>query len=251
MTRVLWLNPVGTAAFDDAILAQLEWVKRPDTEVEVRSLGTGPTTLEYRSYEAEVVPDVLAAVAEAERDGFDAIAIGCFNDTGLEAAREVVTRSAVAAPCESALHVAATLGSSFSIVGVTRKVVPLMRDNVRRYGFADRLASFKLLGFGVDDFQRDLEATSRGLVALAREAVDEDGAEVVLLGCTITYGFYERMQREVGVPVVDPVATLKYAELLGALTQLGWSPSKTGGYRAPPADTTAAAAPAASTAGAS
>ena len=235
--RVLWINPVGTSAFDEALGEELERVKRAGTEVEVRSLAEGPTHLEYHAYEAEVVPPLLRMVASAEREGFDAVAIGCFYDTGLRPAREVAQRIAVAAPCESCLHVAATLGHTFSILGVTRKTIPEMHDNVVRYGFGSRLASFRVLGMGVDDFHVDPDLTCSRLVADARAAVEEDRAEVLILGCTIQYGFHTILQREAGVPVVDPVvATLKYAELLGELAALGWTTSKAGGYRSAPPD---------------
>lgn len=235
MTRVLWINPIGTDTFDDAVREELERAGRPDTEIEVRSLDRGPHHLEYHAYEAAVVPDLLAEIVVAEREGFDAAVIGCFYDTGLRAAREVATRIAVAAPCESALHIATTLGDSFSVVVGRRKWVPEMRDNVLRYGFRDRLASFKAVELGVHDFQIDPELTHQRLLAACREALAEDGAEVIVLGCTIEYGFFAELQEELGAPVVDAtVAPLKYAELLGELATLGWRPSKIGGYASPP-----------------
>lgn len=237
MTRVLWINPLGTDVFDDPIREELERVKRPDTEVEVRSFERGPHHLEYAAYEAEVVPDILAAVVQAEREGFDAAVIGCFYDTGLRPAREVARRIAVAAPCESACHLAATLGDSFSVVVGRRKWVPEMRDNIRRYGFGDRLASFKVLELGVHDFQADPAETHRRIAAAGREAVERDGAEVVVLGCTAEFGFFEELQDELGVPVIDAtVGPFKYAELLGEVARLGWLPSKVGSYASPPAD---------------
>lgn len=235
MTRVLWINPVGTEKFDQALGEELERVKRSDTELEVRSLPRGPHHLEYHAYEAAVLPDVLAELVRAEREGFDAAVIGCFYDTGLRAARELATRMAVAAPCESALHIAGTLGDSFSVVVGRRKWVPEMRDNVRRYGFGDRLASFKVVELGVHDFQVDPALTHERLAAACREALTEDGAEVLVLGCTIEYGFFAELQTELGAPVVDAtVAPFKYAELLGELAALGWRPSKIGGYASPP-----------------
>jgi allantoin racemase len=237
MTRVLWINPLGTDVFDEPIREELERVKRPDTEVEVRSLGRGPHHLEYASYEAAVVPDILAALVQAEREGFDAAVIGCFYDTGLRPAREVTSRIAVAAPCESAVHIASTLGDSFSVVVGRRKWVPEMRDNVIRYGFAHRLASFKVLELGVHDFQADPPETHRRIAAAGREAVERDGAEVIVLGCTAEFGFFEQLQDELGVPVIDAtVAPFKYAELLGEVARVGWVPSQVGGYASPPED---------------
>jgi allantoin racemase len=235
MSRILWINPLGTSVFDAAIGAELNRVKRQTTEVEVRSLKRGPHHLEYHAYEAWVTPDVLTTVVAAERAGFDAAVIGCFYDTGLRAAREVATRISVAAPCESALHIASTLGDSFSVIVGRRKWVPEMRDNVTRYGFRERLASFKVVELGVHDFQSDPRRTEERLTRAAHDAVANDGAEVVVLGCTAEYGFFESLQDEIGVPVVDAtVAPFKYAEMLADVAELGWRPSKIGGFATPP-----------------
>jgi allantoin racemase len=236
VSRVLWINPLGTDVFDEPIRELLEGVKRPDTELEVRSLARGPHHLEYHAYEAAVVPDVLAAVVQAEREEFDAAVIGCFYDTGLRAAREVATRLAVAAPCESALHIAATLGDTFSVIVGRRKWIPEMRDNVLRYGYRDRLASFKSVELGVHDFQTEPEVTHGRLIAAATEALTADGAEVIVLGCTAEFGFFSELQEALGAPVVDAtVGPFKYAELLAELgVSFGWRPSKVGGYATPP-----------------
>lgn len=235
MSRILWINPVGTAQFDSDIQEELERTRRPDTEIEVRSLKQGPHHLEYHAYEAVVVPDVLAEIVRAEREGFDAAIIGCFYDTGLRAAREIATRIAVAGPCESALHIAATLGDRFSVIVGRRKWVPEMRDNVFRYGFRERLASFKVVDLGVHDFQVNPGLTHQRLSEVCQEAVSEDGAETIILGCTIEYGFYTRLQKQFDVPVIDAtVAPLKYAELLSELAKIGWIQSKIGGYASPP-----------------
>jgi allantoin racemase len=235
MSRILWINPLGTSVFDATIGAELRRVKRPDTDVEVRSLTRGPHHLEYHAYESWVTPDVLTTIVAAEREGFDAAVIGCFYDTGLRAAREVATRIAVAAPCESAVHIASTLGDSFSVIVGRRKWVPEMRDNVTRYGYRDRLASFKVVELGVHDFQADPERTRQRLTAAAEEAVAKDGAEVIVLGCTAEYGFFGELQTKIGVPVIDAtVSPFKYAEMLADLATLGWRPSKIGGFAAPP-----------------
>jgi allantoin racemase len=226
---------LGTDVFDDPIRVELERVKRADTEVEVRSLGRGPHHLEYSCYEAAAVPEILTLLVQAEAEGFDAAVIGCFYDTGLRPARELTSRMAVAAPCESAVHIASTLGDSFSVVVGRRKWVPEMRDNVIRYGFGERLASFKVLELGVHDFQADPAETHRRIASAGRDAVEHDGAEVLVLGCTAEFGFFEHLQDELGVPVIDAtVAPFKYAELLGEVARLGWRPSEVGGYARPP-----------------
>ena len=66
--------------------------------------------------------------------------------------------------------------------------------------------------------------------------MQRDGAEVIVLGCTATYGFYRELQEELGVPVVDSmIAGFKRAEFAAELSKrFGWSHSKIGAYESPP-----------------
>ena len=92
------------------------------------------------------------------------------------------------------------------------------------------------LGLGVHDFQVDHQRTCDRLLTEGRKAVQEDGAEVLILGCTAEYGFNREMQNELGVPVIDAVtAPFKYAEFLAELAErFGWYPSRVWGGEAPP-----------------
>lgn len=236
--RILWINPVGTPIFDREIETLLREEALPDTTVEARSLPYGPHHLEYLSYDAFVLPLVLDLIRQAEAEGFDAAIVGCFYDPGVREAREVAERIAVAFPCESCVLLASTLGERFSVIVGREKWIPAMRENVGRYGMAHKLASFRSVGLGVHDFQRDPAETERRLLEAAQRAVADDGAEVIVLGCTIEYGFFRRLQARLGVPVLDAVVTpFKVAELFAELKlRCGWLPSKVGGFQSPPRD---------------
>jgi allantoin racemase len=235
MTDVLWIDPVAHDDFSGDIQDILQSAARPDTTVDVTALDRGPHHVEYHYYEALVTPDVLHEVKRAENDGYDAVVVGCFYDLALEEAREVSESMPIAAPAEATTHLATTLGDSFSVVVGRQKWVPQMRDRVRKYGFDDQLASFRTADLGVLDFQADPETTEQRLRAAATKAVEQDDAEVVILGCTAEYGFYEDLQAELGVPVLDAVtAPFKFAELLADLAGFGWTHSKAGGYESPP-----------------
>jgi allantoin racemase len=235
--RILYIDPVGKGVVEEGF-GFLSAHKRDDTELKMIALPRGPEHLEYRYYEAMVLVDVLHLVQEAEREGFNAAIIGCFYDVGLQAARELSERMPVIAPCEASTHLAATLGYKFSIIVGRRKWIPEMRENVISYGMGERLASFRSVDLGVLDFHQDEAETVRRFRKAARQAVENDGAEVIILGCTATYGFYEELQKELGVPVIDAmIASLKTAEFAAELkSRLGWSHSKIGGYESPPRD---------------
>ncbi|MCD6495211.1 hydantoin racemase [Candidatus Bipolaricaulota bacterium] len=236
MSKILFIDPVGTDLFDQPIKEYLETAKRSETQVDVVSLKRGPMHLEYHYYEALILADTLHTVRKAELDGYDAAVIGCFYDPGLLEAREIAERMVVTAPAEAAMHIATTLGHTFSILVGRRKWIPKMHENVAKYGFSDQLASFKSLGMGVYDFQKDPAVTAQRMRDAAREAVEVDGAEVIILGCTIEFGFYKELQEELGVPVIDAIlAPFKYAEFLSELKgRFEWTHSKVYGYESPP-----------------
>jgi allantoin racemase len=61
--------------------------------------------------------------------------------------------------------------------------------------------------------------------------VEEDDAEVIIMGCAAMTGYSEELERELGVPILDPVAiTFKVVE---ALTEIGVRHSKIGLYALP------------------
>lgn len=232
--KILFLNPIGTPVFDEIMLRYLNEHKDERTIVDVASLRSGPHHLEYYSYDVSVSPQILKEVIKAERSGYDALIIGCFYDPALREAREV-SDIVVAGPAESSLLIASLLGDKFSIIVGKRKWIPLMEENVSKYGLKSRLVSLEPIGLGVHDLHRDERDTKERIIQAARKAIDK-GAEVIILGCTVFLGFYKELQSMINVPVVDPVvASLKIAELKVDLKRKsGWSYSRIGLYEMPP-----------------
>ena len=234
--RLLWINPVGIDSYDKPISDALREEAFPDTRIDVCSLrDVHMQHLEYNAYEMVAAGPTIGAVRWGEENGYDAAVIGCFYDPFLRAAREVTQKMAVTAPAEACLHIANTLGERVSILVGRSKWIPEMHENVAKYGFADRLASFRVLEMTVNEFQKDPACTEERILEEARKAVKEVGADVIVLGCTIEFGFYKKVQDELGVPVIDAiVAPLRYAELLSDIRQRqNWGVSNALGYETP------------------
>jgi allantoin racemase len=235
MARIIYIAPtrVEQPRYSSHPLAQ---TLLPGNDFSGVGLRRGPRHLEYHYYETLVLPDLLHTIVEAERQGYDAAVIGCFYDFGLEEGRELTERLVVTAPCESSVLLAASLGHTFSIIVGRRKWIPQMHANVVRYGLQSRLASFRTIDLWVPQYHEDEAETARRFREQARKAVHEDGAEVIILGCTASAGFYRELQEELGVPVIDSaIAALKRAEhLVDLRDRFGWSHSKVGGYESPP-----------------
>ena len=240
MSRILYIAPVNVAG--DFLERDLEDAARAGNQIDVVGFSRGPRHVEYHYYETLVLPEVVHTVIEAERLDYDAAVIGCFYDLGLQEGREVAERMIVTAPCEASCLLAASLGATFSIIVGRRKWIPQMRGTVATYGLESRLASFRALELGVLDYHADERETERRFIEAGQRAIAEDGAEVIILGCTASSGFFARLQQELGVPVIDSaIAAIKQAENLVELRdRFGWSQSKIGGYESPPASEIAA-----------
>ena len=242
--RILWIDPiVEDKPYVTALAGALQAARRAGTEVEILSLPSGPHPrhLRYHAYEGLVMAEIVTAVYR-HADEYDALVIGCFYDLALREAREVSGRAIVTAPCQSSIAIASHLGNTFSVLVGTSKAIPKMRENIRAYGCEHRLASMRSLNMGVLEFQTQAERTAAALRREGRKAVEEDRAEVIVLGCSAEIGFHRSLQDELGAPVIDAVlAPFKYAEFLAEAAQrFGWHPSRKWGSEAPPKDEMAA-----------
>lgn len=235
MLKILFINPVGTDAFDKHTSKAINEIKRSDVKAKVVHLKRGPVHLEYHYYEHINMEEALKWVKWAEKEGYNAAIIGCFYDPGLREARELVSIPVVGV-AEATMHVAATLGHKFSIIVGRRKHVPKMEDNVHLYGLEKKLASFRILNFTVPMMIKEPEKLKAAILKEAKKAVDEDGAEVIVLGCTGESGFMKELMAKIKAPVLDPVVvSWKYAEMLADLHQkMGLSHCKLFGYESPP-----------------
>jgi allantoin racemase len=180
--------------------------------------------------EYEYIPGVLKVVQEAERDGYDAVVTGCFGDPGIDAARELV-QLPVVAPGESSMLVAAMLGYSFSIVTPLESVVRPLKKLAQVVGVSSKLASVRVLGVSIMTVREDTERVLAQAINAAGKCVEEDNADVVVMGCGSMSFYADEIAETVGVPVINPLLTsLKVAE---ALVGAGLSHSKRA-YPTPP-----------------
>jgi allantoin racemase len=235
MSEIVWVNPVQGGAFDAETAAVIEAVRAPHHVSRIRHLEVGPPHLEYHLYEHEAFGPMLELFREAEREGCSAAIIGCFYDGGLREAREALTIPIVGMG-EAAMLLAATLGHRFSVIVGRRKWIPKMTDNAVLLGMDRRLASFRSVELGMPEFLADPEGFLDATIDEARRAVENDGAEVVVLSELTSPEFCARARAELPVPLVDPgMACWKWAEMMADLYERAGLTHVSGlGYESPP-----------------
>lgn len=205
-----------------ALLEDVEWDLHPgapaphgDWPVETRE--------EFCLVGASRLPVVRAS---CESGNYDAIVLLGGGDPGYVESREIGRRYRL--PVTSCAHaqmlVAGMLGHRFSIVDISEAHNMRMHDLVVQYRFTERCASIRNINFPLPrppEFdQRPIHAereraasgeTSEMLETSVKEAVcaiEDDGAEVIMLGCSAAYWmqpFLQRRLAEMGweIPVLE------------------------------------------------
>ncbi len=211
---------------------------RTDTTIDIIEPlhGLPIDNLEWYSYEAFIGGHLLAAYKKGEDKGYDAILQTCFYDPLVREAREIL-QIPVIGIAEASMHIASILGAKFSVIVGRTKWIDKMAENARRCGFESKIASWIALGEGVQELSAGNEKTIIELSEMARKCIDEDGAEVIVMGCGGFVQYAKPVSERVGVPFIDSyMAGVKMAELLADLYLLGIKPSKANTYEKPPAD---------------
>lgn len=189
------------------------------TDVDVLAVDEGPASIESMYEEYLSIPPTARLLRTVEADGVDAAIVGCFGDPGLDGLREI-SDMLVVGPAGASVALATTLGHRFSFVTVTATIVPPLRRLAWEAGAADALASVRYIDIPVLQLNADHGAAVSAMRAEGRAAIEEDGADVLVLGC-MSMGFLdvaEQLTAELGVPVVNPAkAALKLAEATVAL----------------------------------
>jgi allantoin racemase len=228
--RILIINPNSSERMTNKIRRTAEAAKREDCEVTVKRSEQGPATIDSSYDEAYAIAPLIDMVKQANQEEYDAIILACFCEVGVEAAREICSIPLFGLE-EVTLATAMTLGEKFGIMTEKRPRVAMKIRHVRRYGFLKRMASVRPLELSVAELDSDPERTKTAGTALARRMVEEDGADVVIMGCAAMAGYSYELERELGVPVLDPLTVaLKFAE---AIVDMGQTHSRVGLY-APP-----------------
>lgn len=163
---------------------------------------------------------IVENAMRAEREGYDAVAISCFVDPGLEEARGLVDIPVVSS-LETALLVSSTVGRAFGLLALEESMAYRLRQLVRGYGFEHRVVAVAPLEpplteheldrafAGSRDFVESFTAQARALIRQGADVIIP--AEGVLNTALVRNGV-----REVdGVPVLDSYgAVLGMAQML-------------------------------------
>jgi len=123
------------------------------------------------------------------------------------------------------------LGNRFSILTEKKHKEAVKEQHVRKLGLLNRFASVRALGMGVVEIGEDESKVLRRGIELGKSMVNDDKAEVIIMGCASMAGYSAELEAALGVPILDPV-TVTY-KMVEGLTELGLKHSKIGLFAKP------------------
>ena len=215
--KLLNLLPVTADVMTEDMFRYMCKYLEPSTVVETYQITVGPPSIECEYDEALAAANVLELCKKAEENGFDAIFINCFGDPAVKAAREYVDIP-VFGGFEPATHFALGLADKISIVTVMPNVVSLMEGNVAKAHLDGRIVSIRNVNIPVEELQ-DHEKLCRALVEQSLAAIEQDGAQAIVMGCTGFVDVAERIKSDLlasgyEVPVLEAAqSALKLCEV--------------------------------------
>ena len=215
---LLVINPNSSEQVTQGIDRAVEPLRAWGMPIRCLTLPEGPPGIETEAQAQRVVPPLLdlARRHEADAAGF---VIACFGDPGLHALRDETARPVVGIQ-EAAVTTALRLGHRFGVISILRASVPRHLRAFGAMGVMDRLAGDRALGLGVAELA-DPGRTLGAMVATGRRLRDEDGADVLIMGCAGMADYRATLAAETGLPVVEPCqagAAAALAQIALALT---------------------------------
>jgi allantoin racemase len=221
--RLALLNPNTTAGDTEAMVSLARSALPADAAVDGFTASEGHAAIES---DVEHVAGAAQVVAMRRTHGdYDAYLVACFDDPGLDAAREIGTAPVVG--IGHAAYLSATLiGRRFAVITTLRRGVPALQDAIRGHGLAARCAGVVALERGVRE--QGGEDAVGPLVDAGTRALEELGADTLVLACGAMASTSRRLSEQLAVPVCDGVGF--GAGLAHTLWSNGLSTSKHGGY---------------------
>jgi Asp/Glu/hydantoin racemase len=202
VTRALVvINPNSSEHVTQGIARALDALRAWGTPIRCVTLPEGPPGIETEAQAQRAVPPLLDLARSLEPDAAGFV-IACFGDPGLHALRDETALPVVGIQ-EAAVTTALRLGHRFGVISILPASVPRHLRTFGAMGVIDRLAADRAIGLGVAELAQP-GRTLAAMIATGRRLRDEDGADVLIMGCAGMADYRDTLARETGLPVVEP-----------------------------------------------
>ena len=217
--RMKIIIPINDAAYNEELAGVARSAAPPDLQIDVTNITQGNTSIESRWDRMVNAPYVVELAIQAQNEGYNGIFVSDFDYCGVEEAREVVSIPVIGGFRPSVFS-AMALAERFSIITVLESVVDMQREHIRSFGIAPNFASIIPVNLPVHELT-ERDKVIEKVFDCSIKAIDEDGADAILLGCTgfmhIAAAVADKLaaKYQCNIPVIDPnMAAVNYLYML-------------------------------------
>jgi len=179
---------------------------RPGLEFEFFGTRSGAYILDSL-YETALADAMVAeAGMRAEQEGYDAICVNSMSDSGVAPLRSLL-KIPVIGSAHSSFLAACMLAKKFSIITMWEPWKLLYDKIITAEGLQHRVASIRSIGVRPDTaalLEGKEESVFSKLEEAGRRAIEDDGAEVLILGSTTMHQSHAHLVERMPVPVINP-----------------------------------------------
>ena len=181
--KILIINPNSDENTDAIMEEKAKNLSLDGVEVDVVHVTRAPKLV--CSYEEQAgSAEEMIQLIRTTTDIYDAYIVACHSDPNLELVRE------------ASLRIGAAMGNGYAVIS------PSPNSISKKIALAHK--------YRCDDLLRTIKVTKSGsredLLIAAREAKEEFGVDVIVLGCANYANADGYIERELGIPVLDGVA---------------------------------------------
>jgi allantoin racemase len=163
--------------------------------------------------------ETMKLTIDAEKQGFDAVVIHGICDFGIEAARGAVDIPVVGLG-SATFHLACQLADRFGVVTKSEATIPEFSRRIQLMGCFDHITSMRALNIPELELKKQAKRLRDRFTEISRYQIEAENAQLIIAGYSailsaLEEGEREKIERELGVPVLDgvPIA-MKTAEML-------------------------------------
>lgn len=221
--HILVINPNSTEAMTRSIEKAARAAAGSDTHITALNPSDTPPAIQGRQDGLAALPGLFRLFEDEVFSGaYDACVIACFDDTGLMALKRRSPIPVIGIG-EAAFHAAMLVGTRFSVVTTLGVSIPVIEENLERYGFAQRCGKVRASEVGVLELEAAKVQSAEAIATEIAAAVVEDRADSIVLGCAGMADLALALSDRFHLPVIDGVAAaVAMAEALRAANADRW-----------------------------
>ena len=176
-------DPEIHAAYVGRLQAHLDRVAGPSVSVEFHGISP-PARHLHAVEELRCSLVAMANALEAEEQGYDAFALGHFQEAGIHEIKSLIDIPAISLG-EASMHVACLFARRIGLITIDPVFIPWHRDQVTLAGLSDRVVGVRAMHTSPADYMRAFtdEAAYRDVLRQFREQAEpllEQGADLLI-----------------------------------------------------------------------